>query len=156
MGERKMRKYPLFVIDTSRAHGRARETDFLCCTSEQEPFTAEITLVSSEELELDQDYTAKNPLCLYSDANSNGIRAKIKAVQGCPSRALLKRALKEWMLRRNIQTVNIANVTNENILGFLDALIEQSCENLRENPKDAQAHVVLSILRKIKSDYESK
>jgi len=52
--------------------------------------------------------------------------------------------------------VSIKNITNENVILLMDALIEQSHENIRENPKDAQAHMVLSILTKIRRDYESK
>ncbi len=36
------RKYPLFVIDTSRTHGRGRETDYISCTSTELPFVASV------------------------------------------------------------------------------------------------------------------
>lgn len=156
------RDFPLFIIDTGRAHGRGREKDFVSCTSQDMPFVAEITLVNERELEIDQDWSAKNPFCAYTDDNGVGIRAKIKMLSTpvvidnrnrAALQSLLRRALKEWRIRRNTVAVDTEDVSDEAIVKFADALLEQTRENLRENPKDSQAYTVGCILTKIKKDY---
>lgn len=153
-----MRKFPLFIIDTSRSHGRGREVDFISCTSREIPFVAEVTLLDAAGLAIDQDWSQKNPLCLYSDER-HGIRAKLKVVD-CPKdckqgdlRQLMKRALKEWLLRRQTVSVDLSDVSTEAILKFCDLLIQQTSEELRENPSDSQAKTVRAILTRIKHDY---
>ena len=148
------RSYPLFIIDTSRAHGRARETDFVSCTSNETPFVAEITLLNTQELAIDQDWLGKSELCVYSDENPAGIRAKLQVVQGTPTKTLMRRAMKEWLARRMATTVDLDNISNEAVIKFCDTLLEQTRENLRENPSDHQAYMVGCILTKIKKDYE--
>lgn len=149
------RTFPLFIIDTSRAHGRARETDFISCTSNETPFIAEITLLNSQELAIDQDWINKAENCTYSDENPVGIRAKLKVVQGSPAKNLMRKALKEWLTRRAATAVDLDDISNEAVVKFCDTLLEQTRENLRENPKDHQAYMVGCILTKIKKDYES-
>ena len=153
-----MRNFPLFIIDTSRSHGRGREDDFISCTSREIPFVAEVTLLDGAGLAIDQDWSQKNPLCLYSDER-HGIRAKLKVVdkpEGAKQgdlRQLMKRALKEWLLRRQTVSVNLSDVSTEAILKFCDLLIQQTSEELRENPSDSQAKTVRAILTRIKHDY---
>ena len=149
------RTFPLFIIDDSRAHGRARETDFISCTSRENPFVAEVTLLNEKELEIDQDWRDKSVYCLYSDDRGLGIRAKLKVVDGNPDPSLMRRALKEWQVRRAATPVDLEDISDEAVVRFADTLLEQTKENLRENPKDAQAYMVGCILQKIKSDYES-
>lgn len=156
-----MRSFPLFIIDTSRSHGRGREIDFISCTSREIPFVAEVTLMDAAALAIDQDWSQKNPLCLYSDER-HGIRAKLKVVD-CPKdakqgdlRQLMKRAMKEWLLRRQTVSVDLSDVSTEAILKFCDLLLQQTAENLRENPNDTQAKTVKAILTKIKNDYEQR
>lgn len=160
------REIPLFIIDSSRSHGRGREKDFVACTSKEFPWYGEITLLNAGELEIDQDWTYKNPLCIYID-NGTGIWAKLK-VKGAPGglflshdnsselQSLMRRCLKEWRIRRGTVTVDTENVSNEAIVKFADTLLEQTRENLRENPKDRQAYTVGCILTKIKEDYSNK
>lgn len=155
------RTIPLFVIDTSRAHGRARETDFIACTSKDMPWVGEITLVNEQELELDRDWKEKNPLCLYTDENPAGIRGKLRVVsypegtKAADLRPLMRRAMKEWRIRRGTVAVDLDNITSDAVVKFAETLLEQTRENLRENPKDSQAYMVGCILTKIKKDYES-
>lgn len=148
------RNFPLFIIDTSRAHGRARETDFLSCTSKESPFIAEITLLNKAELAIDADWANKSDDCIYSDDNGTGIRAKLKVIEGSPEKQLMRRAMKEWLSRRAATAVNLEDISNEAIVKFCDLLLEQTRENLRENPKDQQAYMVGCILTKIKEDYK--
>ena len=154
------RSLPLFIIDSSRAHGRARETDFVACTSRECPWYGEVTLLNEQELSIDKDWSEKNPLCLYSDSNPAKIRAKLKVVDYPPStdmstlKSLMRRGMKEWLVRRGAMTVDLDNITNEAVIKFCNTLLEQTRENLRENPKDAQAYMVGSILVKIIKDYE--
>lgn len=159
-----MRPYPLFIIDTSRSHGRGREVDYIACTSTQLPWVGEVTYLAPEELAIDQDWQTKNPMCIYSEPHPKGsVRAKIKilnAPAGAKAgdlRQLLRRALKEWYIRQNVVTVtDLDNPTNEAIVKFCDVLIDQNTESLRENPADRQCRLVQSILTKIKNDYASK
>ena len=154
-----MRNYPLFIIDSSRSHGRGREIDFVSCTSKELPFIATITLLNKKELAIDQDWSNKNPLCLYTGDNGTGIRGKLKVIQypeGAKMgdlRALMNRCLKEWRIRRGTVAVDLENISNEAVVKFADTLLEQTRENLRENPKDSQAYMVGCILTKIKTDY---
>ena len=66
----------------------------------------------------------------------------------------MKRGLKEWEQRRQAITVSSEDISDEVVLAFIETLQEQTRENLRESPDDAQAHMVAAILNKIRSDYE--
>lgn len=160
------RNIPLFIIDSSRSHGRARETDFVACTSRELPWYGEITLLNDQELEIDQDWSMKNPLCVYTERNDIGIRAKLKVVSAFGGlymdngnrselQSLMRRCLKEWRIRRGTVAVDLDDISNEAVAKFADALLEQTRENLRENPKDKQAYMVGCILTKIKNDYSN-
>lgn len=160
----KKRDLPLFVIDSSRSHGRARETDFVVCTSRELPWYGEITLLTEQELEIDQDWAQRNPLCAYTEKNESGIRAKLK-VTGMPGglyvdgknrsdlQSLMRRCLKEWRIRRGTVAVDMDDITPEAVVKFANVLLEQTRENLRENPRDKQAYMVGCILTKIRDDY---
>lgn len=156
-----MRDFPLFIIDNSRSHGRGREVDFVACTSKEVPFIGEIILVNEKELAIDKDWSQKNPLCLYSDSVA-GIRAKLtvieypKEAKMADLQSLMRRCMKEWRIRRSTVAVDLDNVSNEAVVQFADTLLEQTRENLRENPSDSQAYMVGCILTKIKNDYSKK
>lgn len=163
----KKRNIPLFVIDSSRSHGRARETDFVVCTSRELPWYGEITLLNEQELEIDQDWAQKNPLCAYTERNEAGIRAKLKVVSAPGGlyldkvnrqelQSLMRRCLKEWRIRRGTVAVDLENISNEAVVKFANTLLEQTRENLRENPRDAQAYMVGCILTKIVKDYSKQ
>lgn len=157
-----MRRFPLFIVDTSRAHGRGREVDFVACTSKETPFVAEVTLLNRAELAIDQDWSGKNPLCVYSDENGIGIRAKLKVVDRpdgvTPASlcSLMRRGMKEWLTRRQATVVDMADISDEAVVKFCDTLLEQTRENLREKPGDPQAKMVAGILTKIKNDYSNQ
>ena len=156
------RDYPLFIIDTSRTHGRGREKDFVACTSRELPFVGEVTLLNEPELEIDQDWANKPANVLFSDDNGAGIRAKLK-VLSTPSvidksntgdlRSLMRRCLKEWSIRRGTTTVDTENVSNEAVVKFAETLLEQTRENLREDPDDSQAYMVGCILERIRRQF---
>lgn len=160
------REIPLFIIDNSRSHGRGREKDFVACTSRELPWVGEITLLDERELEIDQDWQQKNWWCIYSDDNGAGIRAKLKVlsvphtiidkINRGDLQSLMRRCLKEWRTRRSTVAVDLDDISNEAVVKFADTLLEQTRENLRENPKDSQAYMVGCILTKIKKDYSEK
>jgi len=157
------REYPLFIIDNSRSHGRGREKDFVACTSRELPWVGEITILTEQELEIDQDWQQKNWWCAYTDANSAGLRGKLKVLNAealdnnrGELQALMRRCLKEWRIRRGTVAVDLENISNEAVVKFANVLLEQTRENLRENPKDKQAYMVGCILTKIKKDYSNK
>ena len=161
------REIPLFIIDSSRSHGRGREKDFVVCTSKELPWYGEITILNERELEIDQDWKMKPSIVMFTDDNGAGLRGKLK-VTGMPGglyvdnknrsylQALMRRCLKEWRIRRGTVAVNLDNISNEAVVKFADTLLEQTRENLRENPKDSQAYMVGCILTKIKNDYSNK
>ena len=159
------REFPLFIIDSSRSHGRGREKDFVACTSKELPWVGEITILTEQELEIDQDWQQKNWWCAYTDANKAGMRGKLKFLStpiiiSNKNRGdlqyLMRRCLKEWRVRRNTVAVNLDDVSNEAVVKFADALMEQAHENLRQVPTDSQARMVLAILSKIKQDYSGQ
>lgn len=161
------RDFPLFIIDNSRSHGRGREKDFVACTSKEFPWYGEISLLNEFEILVDQDFSQKNPLCLYTPENESRIRAKLKVV-GAPGglfvddknrselQSLMRRCLKEWRIRRGTVAVDVEDISDDAVVKFASVLLEQTRENLRENPKDKQAYMVGCILTKIKRDYENK
>ena len=156
------REYPLFIIDNSRSHGRGREKDFVACTSKELPWVGEITILTEQELEIDQDWQQKPFNVAFTDDNGAGMRGKLK-VLSTPVvidnsnrgdlQALMRRCLKEWRIRRGTVPVDMDNISNETVVKFANVLLEQTRENLRENPKDKQAYMVGCILTKIKNDY---
>jgi hypothetical protein len=158
------REYPLFIIDNSRSHGRGREKDFVACTSRDLPWVGEITILTERELEIDQDWKQKPFNVAFTDDNGAGLRAKLKVLSvpdGFPVgksdlQSLMRRCLKEWRIRRGTVAVDMEDISNEAVVKFADALLEQTRENLRENPKDSQAYMVGCILTKIKKDYSEK
>ena len=159
------RDIPLFIIDSSRSHGRGREKDFVPCTSRELPWYGEITILNERELEIDQDWQTKNWWCIYTDDNGAGLRGKLKVVSTPvvidngnrgDLQALMRRCLKEWRIRRGTVAVDLDDISNEAVVKFAETLLEQTRENLRENPKDSQAYMVGCILTKIKKDYSNK
>lgn len=147
-----MRKYPLFIIDTDRSHGRSVETDYLSCTSMELPFVAELRVIT--ESDYNEEYDPNNVMCAYSDRR-NGLRMRIKVVSinsGYDPRqlkSLLKRALKEVLLRRQTVSVNTDDVSNEAVVKAMEILLGQVYENLRDNPNDTQQKVLKGVFTKV-------
>jgi hypothetical protein len=160
------RDIPLFIIDNSRSHGRGREKDFVACTSCELPWYGEITILNERELEIDQDWQKRNTLCAYTEPNEAGIRAKLKVTgfrEGLYTpndlsqlQSLMRRCLEEWRIRRGTVAVDLDDITPEAVVKFANVLLEQTRENLRENPRDKQAYMVGCILTKIRDDYSKK
>lgn len=152
------RRFPLFIIDSSRNHGRGRETDYISCTSDECPFVAEATLLNPQELEIDADWLTRNDLAVFSDPRGQNIRAKIRVVDYDEERcagihSLLKRAMKEYLVRMETVSVDPSDIKKEDVVWFCETLLQQTYENLRENPSDKQAMTVQKILKKIRDDY---
>ena len=159
------RDIPLFIIDNSRSHGRGREKDFVACTSRELPWVGEITILNERELEIDQDWQTKPTNVMFTDDRGAGLRGKLKVVSTPvvidnsnrgDLQALMRRCLKEWLIRRGTVAVDLENISNEAVVKFADTLLEQTRENLRENPKDSQAYMIGCILTKIRDDYSKK
>lgn len=151
------RKYPLFIIDTSRSHGRGAETDYISCTSNELPFVAAVTL--HEKKEYAELYNPADVTAVWSDER-NGIRVRIKVTSELPANydktvlmSLLRRAMKEMLTRRNTQYADIDNITDDNVIQWCTILRQQVTENLRKSPTDAQQRMNLAILTKILYDY---
>lgn len=151
------RRYPLFIIDSSRSHGRGSETDYISCTSNELPFVAAVTL--HKESEYAELYNPSNVTDVWSEPHG-GIRMRIKVVSELPDGydkgtlcGLLRRALKEMLIRRVTQYVNINNITDDNVIKWCTVLRQQVTEHLRENPEDNQQKMNLAIITKILSDY---
>lgn len=154
------RKYPLFIIDTSRSHGRGSETDYISCTSNELPFVAAVTL--HEKKEYAELYNTADITVIWSEER-NGIRMRIKVVSELSAgydksllSGLLRRALKEMLIRRGTQYADIDNITDDNVIKWCTSLRQQVTENLRECPTDAQQRLNLAILTKMLEDYYNK
>lgn len=154
------RKYPLFIIDTSRSHGRGSETDYISCTSNELPFVAAVTLHKKEEYA--ELYNPADVTAIWSDER-NGIRMRIKVISELSVNydksvlcGLLRRALKEMLIRRQTQYADVDNITDDNVIKWCSVLRQQVTENLRECTTDGQQKLNLAILTKILGDYYGK
>lgn len=158
------REFPLFIIDTDRNHGKGREKDFVACTSKELPWVGEITILNERELDIDQDWQKKNWWCIYTDANSAGLRGKLKVLSAGyidnsnrgDLQSLMRRCLKEWQKRRKTIKVDMENISDEVVVKFADTMLDQVHETLRVIPDDQQARMVGGILEKLKRDYSNK
>ena len=95
---------------------------------------------------------------MFSDPRGQNIRAKIRVVDYDQSRcagihSLLRRAMKEYLVRMGTVSVDPSDIKSEDVVWFCDKLLQQTYENLRENPSDKQAMTVQKILAKIREDY---
>ena len=147
-----MRKYPLFIIDTDRSHGRSVETDYLSCTSKELPFVAEVKVITEEDYK--EEYNPDNDLAAYSD-NRHGLRMRVKVMDIDKDydrrqlKALLKRALKEVLLRKQAVSVNVQDVSDEAVVKTMEILLGQVYENLREDPEDTQQKILKGVFNKV-------
>lgn len=145
---------PLFIIDSSRSHGRGRETEWISCTSSATPFVAMATIIG--EAEYRRYYDPNDNLTVYSD-NHNGYRIKVEVTNIADGydvtelRTLLRKALKEINLRHSYAIVG--NATNEECLYLIDEMLKQNTENLREEPGSALHKAVRRILNRMHDDY---
>lgn len=145
---------PLFIIDSSRSHGRGRETEWISCTSSKTPFVAMATIIDEEEYR--SYYNPNDNLTAYSDSH-NGYRIKVEVTNIADGydvtelRTLLRKALKEINLRH--PHVIAGNATNEECLYLIDEMLKQNTENLREEPDSALHKAVRKILSRMHDDY---
>lgn len=149
------RNYPLFVIDNSRTHGRGVETDYISCTSNELPFVAAVTMHWVKEY--NELYAPNDATAVWGDER-NGIRLRIKVVSDLPVnydkstlRALLRRALKEVLIRKSTHTIDIDNVKNGDVVKWCDTYKLMLHEDLRSNPDDKSLIMMLGIMNKITS-----
>lgn len=151
----KKRDYPLFVVDTSRAHGRGKEMDYICCTDKECFFVASVEMMIDDEYKRlydKTDYTS-----VWSDQH-NGIRMYISIVSEPPlnverTKSLLRRALKEMLLRRVPVKVDLSDVSDKAVENFAELLIQQTVQRIRTDGETKTDKAVMSILQKIKRDY---
>lgn len=151
------RNYPLFIIDSSRSHGRGSETDYISCTSNECPFVGKITL--HEDNEYRELYNPDDYRTIWSDPQ-HGIRLRIQVVSQLPHgtepslvRSLLRRALKEVLLRHHSKTINLQDVTDEDIVAWADTFLLQVKENLREDPNEKYQKMHYAVLTAIKERF---
>ena len=149
------RRYPLFIIDSSRQHGRGEELDYISCTASDCQFVAKSEFVANQ-IYLEQ-YDKNNDKVIYSDPQRD-LRIRITVLEigeydPTRLRALLRKALKEQLERHKVIKVDIGNVKNEDVIKFADLLMLQTAETLADNPDDKTAKMVRAILQKIKEDY---
>lgn len=149
------REYPLFVIDTSRAHGRGKEVDYICCTDAECGFTASVELFYEDEYK--KMYDREDYSSLWSDIH-NGVRTRVKIISRVPdntdrTKSLLRKAMKELNIRKSLIKINNEEVTDENIVEFAEIFIKQIMENVRTKGLNYSDAAAISILNKIKDDY---
>ena len=153
------RRYPLFIIDSSRAHGRGLDTDYISCTSAELPFVCEVTYIS--EAQFQKEYDRANVLLKYS-LEHHGFRIRLEVVQvregydPTSLRLLLQRALNEMERHRAATIPRSASISDANKLAFLDELIKQGRQQQRRQPDNPVAGQSLAILDSIRDDYLCK
>lgn len=81
---------------------------------------------------------------------------RIKVVSTLPANydkttlsALLRRALKEMLIRRNTQYADIDNITSDAVINWFTAVRQQVVELLRESPNNEIQQMNLAIITKI-------
>lgn len=151
-----MRRFPLFIIDTDRSHGRSVETDYLACTSVELPFVAQVDMITEQQYL--EEYDPANAKAVYSDPR-NGIRLRIRVVSvkkdfdKSQLKSLLRRALKEVLLRKKTMAVDINDISNDAVVKVMDTLRQQTYEQLRDNPNDKTAKMMKAVFSKVINDY---
>jgi len=150
---------PLFIIDTEHTHGRGTETQWVSCTSGNCPFVANVVVINQEEYA--RHYDPDDDKTAYSEPR-NGMRLMAHVTNIAdgynPSelRTLLRKLMKELMLRRRIVDCSAADPSPEDILKFIEVLQGQNRENMRTEPTNPIHRMVMGILRKMHKDYEQK
>lgn len=131
--------------------------DYISCTSNELPFVAAVTL--HQESEYAELYNQSDVTAVWSEPHG-GIRMRIKVASELPDGydkatlgGLLRRALKEMLIRHGTQYADIDNITDDNVIKWCTVLRQQVTENLRECPDDRQQRMNLAILTKILRDY---
>lgn len=154
-----MRDFPLFIIDSSRSHGRGGpECDFIACTSSELPFVASVTILYEDEYIANHE---TSNLVMYSDARNN-MRICIRVVSigkdydAHTLRSLLKRAIKEIMIRRKVREVQINDVEDDDVMYFCELQKNVIIEHIRKDESDMNAKLAYSIFSKIINDYKKK
>ena len=153
------RKYPLFVCDMSRTHGREERTDYISCTSNELPFVAAVTFIT--ESQYLKEYDRDNDKVIY-DKGRNNCRIRIEVLdirEGYDKtqlRNLLTRALKEYVTRFMLTTSNSCDVSLNNKISFIEEMIKQGREQKRENPGNPIITESLRVLESILNDYETR
>ncbi|HBV83566.1 MAG TPA: hypothetical protein DEB74_12420 [Lachnospiraceae bacterium] len=104
-------------------------------------------------------YDAADVTAVWSEPHGD-IRMRIKVASTLPAdydkttlSALLRRALKEMLIRRNTQYADIDNITDSNVIQFCTVLRQHVVECLRDNLADGQHKMSLAIITKILKDY---
>ena len=143
------RKYPLFIIDTARTHGRELETDYISCTSKELPFVAEATYIT--EVQYQKEYNRDNDLIIY-DIVRNGFRLRLEVVDVSENydttqlRSLLTRAVKEFIKRKQLNEIPVADNSQANKLIFINEMIKQGLQQKRREPDNEVINQSLAIL----------
>lgn len=150
---------PLFIIDTDQTHGRGEETQWVSCTSGSCPFVANVVVI--DQYEYARHYDPDDTMTVYSEP-SNDMRLMAHVTNIDPNhdpatlRTLLRKLMKELMLRRNIVSFNVDDPSPEAIRGFIEVLQGQNRENLRTDPTNPTHRMVFALLKKMHEDYTNK
>lgn len=121
------REIPLFIIDTSRAHGRG-ECDFIVCTDRDSGFIARVDYISEEREEAGDDYRIGYP--------RNGISLRMQIVQHTGAnmrqgdvRTLLKRGM-DYYARAATRPMDIGSPSRRECAEFLRTLAMANMHNI--------------------------
>lgn len=150
---------PLFIIDSSQTHGRGYETEWVSCTSASCPFIASVVVI--DEQEYARHYDPSDTMTAYSEVH-NGVRLMVHVTNICaehdPSqlRTLLRKLVKELMLRKAIVEYSPEAPSDEAIIKFIEILQGQNRENLRTEPNEQTHRTVYALLKKMHDDYTNK
>lgn len=136
------REIPLFIFDTNRTHSLG-ECDFVSCTDVDNAFVARISFVRNASEMVTDNIRVTAP-------NDNGISCKmeVKRITGLnPNdgqiRTLMKKAM-EMYTETTVKKNNSNEATDEEMIHFLDKLIQGNRHNLDELGSDYTSRNILS------------
>lgn len=148
---------PLFIIDSSQAHGRGEEMQWVSCTSGSCPFIANVVVIDQHEYA--RHYDAGDNLTAYSEPQS-GIRLRVHVTNIQPGydpsqvRTLLRKLVKELIARHQVVKCRADSPSDEAVLKFVEVLQGQNRENLRADPTNPTHRMVFGLLKKIHDEYQ--
>lgn len=148
--------FPLFIIDSSRQHGRGEECDYLYCTAHDCEFIAKVELIEEKEFKL--TYNKNDKKTIYSDVR-NELRIRIQVIQIYEAdearlQTLLKKALKEVLERRQSNVIG-DKITDSDVVLLISTIIEQLKEQIALHPNSPANYILqLRIFSKILQDYK--
>lgn len=138
------REIPLFIVDTKKHHHKG-ECDFVVCTDKENGFVARMDIVENEKPMVTDDVR-------ISELCHNGLRLKMSVLRCTGSnvepskvRCLMKKGM-EYYIDATQLTFNEENITREQMVDYLDKLIDSNKQWLDTRDYNERMTVATSLL----------